>query len=243
MATKTKAKSKKAAPPNVLNVAFVWDMSGSMMSIADSTREGTLGYLSDLVADEQKLLAKHEGGPFTRLSVTAFDTVFEPWVVNTPISDVDLPKLIGRYQPRGMTALYDAIAKTVTDLDSALREREAEHEKCLVVIMTDGLENSSREYGGAQGRARLLELVTSYEARGNWTFVYLGANVDAYAEASAIGIAAGNTASYAVTADSVGTASVGLSNITRTLHTSDLSNTSSAFADAGESQDYREENS
>lgn len=237
MATQTKTKTKKqVAPPNVLNVAFVWDMSGSMDAIFGATKEGTQGYLLDLQKEERKLIKKHGEGVYTRLSLTIFDTVFEPWVVDTPILDVDVKKLVNEYIPRGGTALYDAIARTVTQLSNR------ENEKFLVVVMTDGRENSSQEYSlRNDGKKKLFNLVKRYEKKGNWTFVYLGANVDAYSEAAAIGIPAGNAAYYATTGGSVAAASAGMSNITRTLSNSNNTSTSTAFADAGESNDYRDE--
>lgn len=239
MATQTKTKKKTAAPPKTLNVAFVWDMSGSMMSIDDVTREGTRGYIMDLQAEEKKLAKKHGEGIYTRFSLTAFDTVFEQWLVDTPISEIDVDSVINRYGPRGGTALYDAVANTITALDTSSAGRKGE--KFLVIVMTDGGENSSREYGGPDGKRKLFNLVKRYEKKGNWTFVYLGANVDAYAEASAMGVVAGNVMAYSSTPTSAkGTASA-VSNVTSHLRMSSLDASPTSFADAGEEQDIRDE--
>ena len=73
-----------------------------------------------------------------------------------------------------MTALYDAIAHTVVQTDRQLQADRRETEKVLVVVMTDGLENSSTDYDAHA----IAELVRSYEQRPNWTFVYLGAGHD-----------------------------------------------------------------
>lgn len=198
MSPQTKTKPKKdQTKPKPLNIAFVWDMSGSMASIDDVTREGTRGYLMDLVKEERKLIKDHGDEVYTRFSLTAFDTVFESWLDNESILDVDIDSVIERYQPRGGTALFDAIANTITQLDTSAAGRKGE--KFLVVVMTDGQENSSREYGGLDGRTRLNKLIKKYEKRGNWTFVYLGANVDAYAEAKSMGIYAANTVAYSAT--------------------------------------------
>lgn len=180
-------------------------MSGSMASINDVTREGTRGYLMDLIREERKLVKQHGKEVYTRFSLTAFDTIFENWLDNEPILDIDVDSVINRYQPRGGTALYDAVANTITQLDTSAAGRRGE--KFLVVVMTDGQENSSREYGGIDGKNRLFKLIKSYEKRGNWTFVYLGANVDAYSESGGIGIAAANTVAYSSSARSAGATS------------------------------------
>lgn len=211
-----------------------------MGSILDATKEGTQGYIMDLIGEEEKLRAEHGKGDYTFFSLTVFDTVFEQWVIDQPVSQVDVPALIGRYQPRGMTALYDAVANTVTDLESSLRKNGRDKEKCLVIVMTDGGENSSKEYGGPGGKKRLFDLVKGYEKKGNWTFVYLGANVDAYAEAAAMGIPQGNTAYYSSTSGSVATASAGLSASNITFTASNQNSTQTFFGDAGQSQDYRD---
>lgn len=241
MATQTKTKKKTAAPPKTLNVAFVWDMSGSMAAIFDSTREGTNGYIMDLITEEKKLVKKHGEGTYTRLSLTAFDTVFEQWLVDEPIANVVVGSIIERYQPRGWTALYDAIANTITTLDSSSAGRK--NEKFLVIVMTDGMENASKEYALEQGgKERLNKLVKAYEKKGNWTFVYLGANVDAPVEAAAIGIPVGNAAYYAASAGSVKGMSAGLSNVTATRRYAASASSDTSFQDAAETQDYRDEN-
>lgn len=241
MATKTRTSRKTEVKPALLNVAFVWDMSGSMGIIEDAAREGTGGYIADLQAEEKALALKHGESIYTRFSLTAFDTVFEPWVVDEPIGSIKRSELMARYEPRGGTALYDAIANTIADLDSRLGSERSD-EKCLVIIMTDGEENSSKEYAlHENGRARLLNLIKAYEAKGNWTFVYLGANVDAYAEAAAIGIPAGNAAYYSSTPGSVIATASAMSFMTSSRRSAGAQNTSSAFEDAGLSQDYRDD--
>ena len=78
------------------------------------------------------------------------------------------------YRPDGMTALYDAIGHTVLQTDQRLQAEGRGDEKVLVVVMTDGLENSSTDYDAHA----IAELVRTYDERPNWTFVYLGAGHD-----------------------------------------------------------------
>lgn len=240
MATQTKTRSKKVeVRPDLLNVAFVWDMSGSMASVEGSTREATAQYLLDLQKEERKLVRTHGKGVYTRLSLTIFDTVFEEWAVNEPISDIDVIELIRDYRPRGGTALYDAIANTIARMDSG----SSKNEKNLVIVMTDGHENSSQEYSLYQdGRKRLFQLIKRMEKKGNFTFVYLGANVDAYAEAGAIGISSGNTVSYSATHGSVTAMAASMPIMTNTLRVSKGSSSMSLIHDSGVDSDYREEN-
>lgn len=243
MATKTR--SSKATKTNVLNVAFVLDMSGSMLRVLGETREGVNGYLRELATEEEKLVAKatkakKKAGVFTRLSLTCFDTVVERWAVDQPILEVPIDNLVNRYQPRGYTALYDSVAQTIVDVETRLRDNEREDEKVLVVVMTDGLENASVEYNLHEGgRERILELIKSYEAKGNWTFVFLG-NEQALSEAIAMGIAPGNTAIYDSTQGaSVSYAAASLGSVTSTRRSARAGQTVTAFADAGAPTDYR----
>jgi hypothetical protein len=237
----TATKSRKTTKTDVLNVAFVWDMSGSMASVDGATREGTRGYLMDLVKEEKKLVKKNGAGVYTRFSLMAFDTVFEQWLDDKPISEINIDAVISEYQPRGGTALYDAIANTITNLASNLKGAR-KNEKCLVIVMTDGHENSSKEYGLREnGKKRLFDLIKSYEKKGNWTFVYLGANVDAFAEASAIGIPQGNAAYYSASPQSVNLTASSLTGMTYSRRTSDSASSDMAFADAGLVQDYRDD--
>lgn len=230
--TKTRKKDKKAV--SVVNVGYVWDMSGSMISVHGATVEGTKKYLTDLQEQERVLIGENGNDVYTRLSLTAFDTDFEHWIIDEPVADISTIRL-NAYKPRGMTALYDAIAHTVLEMDKRVKDREGE--KNLVVIMTDGLENSSQEYD----KPKILALIERYQAMGNWTFVYLGANVDAYAEGAAMGIPVGNVAHYSSSPGSVIAASAGYSSMTSSLRSSPKGSSSQAFVDAGLPQDYRDE--
>jgi hypothetical protein len=237
----TATKSRRTTKAKTLNVAFVWDMSGSMGAVDGATREGTRGYLMDLVKEEKNLVKKNGAGVYTRFSLTAFDTAFERWLDDDPIAEVDIDSVIDCYQPRGGTALYDAIAHTITNLSTKLTGNR-KNEKCLVIVMTDGQENSSEEYALREnGKKRLFDLIQAYEKKGNWTFVYLGANVDAFAEAQDIGIPVGNAAYYSASPQSVNLSSSSLTGVTMSRRASASASSDVAFADAGLVQDYRDE--
>jgi hypothetical protein len=78
----------------------------------------------------------------------------------------------------------DAIGKTINSL-----EKKIKNNKVLFVITTDGLENASREYN----KETIKKLIQKHN---NWEFIYIGANIDSYGEASQIGIKSSNTANY-----------------------------------------------
>jgi len=117
------------------------------------------------------------------VSLYQFDTVYER--VFGPINASDAP-LYGLH-PRGMTALLDATARAITETGEYLTSKpESERpSKVVFAIVTDGAENSSREVNKAQ----VKEMVTKQTNEYNWEFVYIGANLDAMAEANSMGIA------------------------------------------------------
>lgn len=230
--------SKKRTDTQHLNVAFIWDMSGSMSRVWDSAIEGANQYIYDLQQDE--------GAATTNFSLTIFDTVFENWYVDVPVADIP-PITHERYAPRGGTALNDAIANTIAELDARLKGDRAD-ERVLVVVLTDGHENSSQEYGNPNrshigpGTDRLAALVRTYEQRG-WTFSWIGDGLQAQVEemAANYNIPAGNTMAYTATeanrAESTGAAFANLSTSTLMRKYSPEQTSSELYADAGVSQD------
>jgi len=90
------------------------------------------------------------------------------------------------YFVRGTTALLDAMGKTISKVGNAQkRSPESERaEKVIFVITTDGMENASREYSYEKVR----EMVERQKAKYGWDFIFLGANIDAVAEARRFGI-------------------------------------------------------
>jgi len=93
--------------------------------------------------------------------------------------------------PRGMTALLDAIGKTIASVGQRLSEKEEAQrpEKVLVIIMTDGMENASKEYR----YDRIKEMIELQKTKYQWEFIFMGADMDAFSVANSIGIDAANT--------------------------------------------------
>ncbi len=161
-------------------INFVLDKSGSMEII----REATIAGFNRFLLDQQE-----EGGSGA-MTLTLFDTHFETVATALPLAQVR--SLDARsYVPGGGTALYDAIGHTMAITDRYVDEHRPD--QVLFVIMTDGEENSSREFG----RQQIMELIEHRQRTADYEFIYLGANQDAYRVGGGMGIAAGRTLDYA----------------------------------------------
>jgi uncharacterized protein YegL len=173
---KSPSKPAAAASGNTL-VNVILDKSGSMGSCVTDTIGGFNTYKNELKKDKKSKYL---------FSLTLFDTSYENRHVAVPLEAV--PDLdVTTYVPGGMTALYDAIGKASTAVESS----GVKYDKVLTVIMTDGQENSSREYR----LSMVKELITRKEKEG-WTFVFLGADLSAFAVGDAIGTQHANSVVY-----------------------------------------------
>jgi hypothetical protein len=175
---------------NSTDITFVIDRSGSMRSIAEAMNSGF-----EEVINKQKL----EPGE-CRVSVAQFDDKYESVFTARPITEVTTYRL----EPRGSTALLDAIGRTVaaTGQRLAALPEGSRPGQVLFVIITDGLENASVEYS----RKAVFDMITHQRQKYGWEFIFLGANQDAIAVAGGLGISAGNAVTY--TADKLGTSSL-----------------------------------
>lgn len=176
--------AKSKTPPKVgskILVNVILDRSGSMDSIRDATISGYNEYLRGLLADKDTEYS---------ISLTQFDAPLANAeltisYVDRPLADV--PTLSREtYQPRGNTPLYDAIGETVRRVDPIINGRPV-----LCVIITDGLENASREFT----KESVKKLIQEKSANG-WTFTFLGADIDSYAVGGGMGTQTMNTSNY-----------------------------------------------
>jgi hypothetical protein len=175
---------------NLTSITVVLDRSGSMGSVAGDV----IGGFNAFVDAQRK-----QPGDAT-LTLVQFDHEIGTTLQNVPIRDV-APLTRETYCPRGSTALFDALGTTIAGLGATLAAtpEHARPGKVIVVVMTDGHENASREYT----RERIREMVEHQRERYAWEFVFIGANVDAFAEGTSLGIAGAMTCAY--TSDSAGT--------------------------------------
>jgi len=106
------------------------------------------------------------------------------------------------YFVRGTTALLDAMGKTISMVANVQKNLAGSEraEKVIIVITTDGMENASREYS----YEKIKKMVERQKAKYGWEFIFLGANIDAVAEASRFGIEEDRAARF--NSDAKGTA-------------------------------------
>jgi hypothetical protein len=154
-----------------MDLIFVLDKSGSM---SDSV-EDTIGGFNSFIRRERVK------NPNTRVTLVLFNDEYEILYTRKPIADVEA--LTGEeYFACGCTALLDAVGHTIVSFDKEVNN------KVLFVITTDGLENASEKYS----RADVKNLIKNHD----WEFLFIGADIDSYAEASSIGIERERSANY-----------------------------------------------
>lgn len=177
---------------NYTHVAILIDKSGSMNRI----KSDVIGGFNQLIQDQKNI-----PGELT-VTLVQFDENMglQYDVINdfSPINEVvELNE--SNYIPRGSTPLNDAFARLINETGSKLANMEESKrpEKVLIVSITDGEENASKEHT----RQSLKDLIEHQEQRYNWKFMYIGANQDSYAEGGSRGI----SAAYNFSADSKGT--------------------------------------
>lgn len=159
-------------------VNVILDKSGSMASKLNDVIEGFNAYVEGL--------AKEDKVDYL-FSLTLFDTEVAYREVAIPLTRVQ--KLNNKtYEPGGNTALNDAIGITVRKVDAD----RPQVDKVVTVIMTDGEENSSREWTHDAVR----NLIEQKEKEGFWTFVFLGASLNAWDQGKSYGIPLANVAHY-----------------------------------------------
>ena len=159
-------------------VNVILDKSGSMASKLNDVIEGFNAYLSGLSKEDKVDYL---------FSLTLFDTMVTYRDVAIPLASVR--KLDTQtYVPGGNTALNDAIGISVRKVEGD----KPQVDKVITVIMTDGEENSSREWT----HDAVKSLIEQKEKEGVWTFVFLGAAPDAWVQGKSLGIPMGNVAQY-----------------------------------------------
>jgi Mg-chelatase subunit ChlD len=168
-----------------VHIYFVLDRSGSMEVIRDDVVGGFNSFVAQQRAERGDCL----------MTLIQFDSN-EPFEVLVDAQPLDRLKALSSadFQPRGGTPLFDAMGHAITNATIRAEQRAAageDPEHVLFVTFTDGMENASAEYD----REKIFAAIKRREERG-WTFVYMGANQDAYAEGGAMGYAVGSTQNF-----------------------------------------------
>lgn len=171
---------------NYSHIVIVMDRSGSMQSGLKDMQGG----LDVFLKDQKDALAK-DSHLKTTLTFVQFDTEYELVHDFVDITKVDNLPLV----PRGMTALNDALGKTLNDVGAKLGQMQEDDRPSLVTVLviTDGEENSSQAFTTEQ----IKSMIETQEKTYNWKFVYLGADQDSFTVAKSYGFAMNAVADYA----------------------------------------------
>ena len=171
-------------------LVFILDRSGSMQGL----EADTIGGFNSMI-EKQK---KEEGEAY--VSAVLFDDRMEVLYDRVELQKVE-SMTDRQYYVRGCTALLDALGGAIHHIGNVHKYAREEDvpEKTIFVITTDGMENASRTYS----LDRVRRMVERQQKQYHWEFLFLGANIDAIAEASRFGIHASRAANYVH--DSAGT--------------------------------------
>lgn len=167
-------------------ILAIIDKSGSM----DSIKNDAIGGFNTFLEEQQQLEGK------CLISTVLFDSEYELTYHGLNINEAE--KLTTQnYKPGGMTALFDSIGKGILDVE----KMKIEAERYLCVILTDGDENSSKEFN-----KDAINKMISDRRETNWEFIFLAANQDAMSVGSSMGISTSNSATFVADSDGIGMA-------------------------------------
>lgn len=158
---------------NLLHICFVLDESGSMYP----SKKDVIGGFRKLV-DEQKQVDSGE----CIISLYRFSDKVQCNYIGKSVKDI--PSL--EYNPGGLTAMNDGIGTAIDKIGKWLNDMEESQRpsKNMIVVMTDGSENSSKEYS----TERVKEMIKHQEEKYNWSFVYMGTDIATLDDAKDLGI-------------------------------------------------------
>lgn len=177
-------------PAEPVQIICILDRSGSMSGLAGDTIGGYNSFL-----DKQK-----QNSGKAEVTTILFDDQYE--IISESVDINEAKHLTSEeYFARGTTALLDALGRTVSN---TLGKMETEKicpakRRVLFLIMTDGLENASREYN----KSAVKSLIEATTKEYNWNYIFIGANIDSVSEATSLGINAKNAADYSHDSDGV----------------------------------------
>jgi len=176
---------------NLTELVFILDRSGSMAGLEDDT----IGGFNSMIQRQKE----EPGEAF--VSTILFDN--DSTVIHDRVDLREIKPMTRKdYYVRGCTALLDAVGKAIHHIGNVHKyaREEDRPEHTLFVITTDGMENASRQYDYHKVRSMIEHEKEKY----GWEFIFLGANIDAAAEAARFGISADFSVNYH--ADHLGTA-------------------------------------
>lgn len=159
-------------------ILVIQDRSGSMCDRVSETISGYNEYVGDLANDDSDEAF---------LTLIQFDDRYEVKEESTPVAKVQTLNQ-ETFVPRGMTALLDAVGKGLTEF----KQTVGKDDRAFVVIMTDGIENVSREWNSS----KVAALIHECEDTGRFTFTFLGAGQDSWSGGRLLGLNRNQAAFY-----------------------------------------------
>jgi hypothetical protein len=162
---------------------IILDQSGSMSDCVNQTLKGLADQRKEIIA-----IANEFPDQEIRVGLTVFDHNIELKYSNLSVTELSRMNSF-HYRPNGQTALLDAIGMSVA---ATQRLMVNEGDSAVIIILTDGYENASKEYSHKQ----IKELIQAKEETGKWSFTYLGATLDAVEIARSMNIKAENSFAF-----------------------------------------------
>jgi hypothetical protein len=141
-------------PKITQDIMIILDASGSMVSMGDEPVQAVNAFI-----DEQKKTLDKDGSTF---SLWTFNSNVKKVIDDVPLHDIDEFK---DYKPESMTALYDAIGEAINN-----KKKKEKYDDVVCVILTDGLENSSKVFNISQIKSMIKDMETNH----NWKFAVGG---------------------------------------------------------------------
>ena len=165
---------------DLTHLYFLLDRSGSMQSIKTDTEGGFAAF----IAEQRKTAGE------CRVTLAQFDNEYDVVYTGRPLADVPPLDL----QPRGSTALLDAMGRLITSAgaDLALLPDDQRPGTIIVAVMTDGYENASQEWTHPAIKALVEQQTKDY----SWQFLYMGADQDAIEVGVSLGVSAAASVTY-----------------------------------------------
>jgi uncharacterized protein YegL len=178
---------------DLTEIVTILDRSGSMERLVNDT----IGGYNNFIEEQKKLPGE------ANVTTVLFDDKYSVLHDRVNLKNVN-PITSKEYFVRGLTALLDAVGKTINNIGAKLSAmNEADRpSKVIVLIITDGEENSSKEFTKEQ----IKQMVETQQNIYKWKFLFFGANIDSFSAASSIGIHAESTVDFS--ANDIGVNSV-----------------------------------
>ena len=185
---------------NITEIVYILDRSGSMGGLETDT----IGGFNSMIEKQKKT------GEEAFVSTVLFDDRAE--VLHDRVKIEQVPKMTGKeYYVRGCTALLDAVGDAIRHISNVHKyaRKEDRPAKTIFVITTDGLENASSRYN----YEKIRKMIEKRQKKNGWEFIFIGANIDSYAEAGRFGIKKDRTLNYVNDSDGLRNVYTGTANM------------------------------